>query len=106
MTSAELLPEVSFEQAKNDLSNKIIITKFMFDGVNNYDKLSKRKIGKNRHKSFINISKFGKPNKNLNFTVEKAFDHVLWHIFKSGFFDLLSVQNLCNILSLQGYIGS
>ena len=89
-------PEISFEQAKNNISNKIMITKFMINRVNNYDKLVEQKIGKNKTKSYKNISKFGKPNKNLNFTVEKVFDHVLCNVFKSGFLDVPSVKNLCN----------
>ena len=93
---AEKLHTIPVSEAKANLADKIIITKFMFDRVQQYDKLIEAKIGKKK-KSYNNISKFGKPNKNLNFTVEKAFDHILCPLFKSGFLDFDSVQNISKV---------
>ena len=97
ISSAEKLHTITVSEAKANLDNKVIITKYMFDRVRQYDKLVEEKIGKKRIKSYQNISKFGKPNKNLNFTVEKAFEHVLCPLFKSGFLDFNSIQMITQV---------
>ena len=93
--SAQKLGKISLSEAKNNLSDKIIITKFMLDRINNYDSLVEANIGKKHKKSYNMISPFGKPNKNLAFSVEKAFEHILCVLFKSCYLDLDSVTNLC-----------
>ena len=77
ITSAQKLGRISIENAKNNLSEKTIITKFMLDNINKYGLLVEANIGKQHKKSFKTLSKFGKPNKILTFTVEKAFEHIL-----------------------------
>ena len=100
LASAEKLHTITVAEAKANLENKIIITKFMFDRVQQYDKFIEDKIGKDKIKSYRNISKFGKPNKNLTFTVEKSFEHILCPLFKSGYLDLNSVRMIAKIHAL------
>ena len=95
ITSAKKLDKISVQTAKNNLSDKIIITKYMMDNINKYNSLVEANIGKHNKFSFRSISRFGKPNKNLAFTVEKSFEHTLCLLFKSGYLDLTSVNNLC-----------
>ena len=97
ISEAKKLPKITISEAKENIDNKIMVTKFMFDRINKYDSIVESKIGKKHKKNYSNLSKFGKPHKDLNFVVEKAFDHVLCPLFKSGFLDFESVKNLCSV---------
>ena len=97
IAKAKKLPYTSFDDVRENMTDKVLITKFMFDQINNYDTLVENHLGKKYTKSYKKVSMFGKPTKNLNFVVEKAFEHILCPLFKSKFLDYDSVQKLCGV---------
>ena len=100
ISEAKKLPKIQISDAIKNITEKTIITKFMFDQINKYDNIVDVKIGKKTKRNYSNLSKFGKPHKNLNFVVEKGFEHILCPLFKSGFLDFASVKTLLSVHTL------
>ena len=66
-------------EAKNSIEYKVIFTKFMFDCMNIYDNLV-IKISKNCTEQYRIVQTYfeiGTSNKNFNFVVKNAFEHIL-----------------------------
>ena len=100
ISKAKKLPKITISHAIKNITEKTVITKYMFDQINKYDNIIDIKIGKKTKRNYSNLSKFGKPQKTLNFVVEKRFEHILCPLFKSGFLDFPSVQSLCSVHKL------
>ena len=70
-----------------------------------YNEKINKKYGKKPSSSMLACREFGRPSKDHSFTADVVFDHILLHIFKTGFFNqeelacLRQVHPLYNHLS-------